>query len=488
MTHACYRQAWGSLTSLARFDAGPASAAQRHPQGLPGFGTVATNTSGTGPSAPAEGHRFDRGIDMQDLQGATIAVIGLGYVGLPLAVEFGKRYDTVGFDINAARIDELRGGRDGTLEVDAVDLASAKRLSYSTCLDDLRCCTVFIVTVPTPIDAAKRPDLTPLQRASETLGKVLKPGDTVVYESTVYPGCTEEVCVPILARASGLAFNRDFFVGYSPERINPGDKQHRLPGILKVTSGSTPKTADFIDRLYGSIITAGTHKASSIKVAEAAKVIENTQRDLNIALVNDLAILFNRLGIDTLEVLQAAGTKWNFLPFRPGLVGGHCISVDPYYLTHKAQEVGHHPDVILAGRRTNDGMGPYIATEVIRLMVRKGINPVNARILVLGLAFKENCPDLRNTRVVDIVQVLHGYKARVDVHDPWVDADEAAHEYGIRPLASPAAGSYDAIVLAVAHRQFAALGATGVRAFGKPAAVVYDVKSMLPRETVDGRL
>ncbi len=342
--------------------------------------------------------------------------------------------------------------------------------------------------MPTPIDAAKRPDLGPLARASESLGQVLKRGDVVIYESTVYPGCTEEVCVPILERASGLVFNRDFFAGYSPERINPGDREHRLTGILKITSGSTPAVADFVDALYGSIIQAGTHKASSIKVAEAAKVIENTQRDLNIALVNDLAILFNKLGIDTLEVLQAAGTKWNFLPFRPGLVGGHCIGVDPYYLTHKAQEIGHHPDVILAGRRTNDGMGAYIASEVVRLMVRKGINPVRARILILGLAFKENCPDLRNTRVVDIVQALRGYNAQVDVHDPWVDAGGARHEYGIEPVQSPSPGDYDAIVVAVAHREFAALGASGVRALGKPVSVVYDVKYVLPRDAVDGRL
>ena len=316
----------------------------------------------------------------------------------------------------------------------------------------------------------------------------LKRGDIVVYESTVYPGCTEEVCVPLLAKGSGLVFNQDFFAGYSPERINPGDKEHRVTTILKVTSGSTPEVADFIDRLYGSIITAGTHRASCIKVAEAAKVIENTQRDLNIALINDLAILFNKLGIDTLEVLQAAGTKWNFLPFRPGLVGGHCISVDPYYLTHKAQEVGHHPDVILAGRRTNDGMGPYIANEVIRLMVRKGINPVHAHILILGLAFKENCPDLRNTRVVDIVHALCSYNAQVDVYDPWVDADAAEHEYAIRPIAAPAAGAYDAIIVAVGHHQFVELGAAGIHAFGKSAAVVYDVKYVLPREAVDGRL
>lgn len=425
---------------------------------------------------------------MQSLDNTKIAIIGLGYVGLPLAVEFGKRYDTVGFDINIARIDELRAGRDSTLEVDADELATATRLRFSAALDDIRDCNVYIVTVPTPIDDAKRPDLTPLIKASESLGKVLKLGDTVVYESTVYPGCTEEVCVPILEKVSGLIYNSDFFAGYSPERINPGDKQHRVTTILKVTSGSTPEVADFVDNLYGSIITAGTHKASSLKVAEAAKVIENTQRDLNIALVNDLAILFNKLDIDTLEVLEAAGTKWNFLPFRPGLVGGHCISVDPYYLTHKAQEVGHHPDVILAGRRTNDSMGPYIAHEVIRLMVRKGINPVGARILVLGLAFKENCPDLRNTRVVDIVQALRGYNTAVDVHDPWVSAAEAEHEYAIAPIAKPEGGVYDSVVVAVGHQQFVDLGPEGIRAFGKAASVIYDVKYVLPRDAVDGRL
>ena len=425
---------------------------------------------------------------MQQLDNAKIAIIGLGYVGLPLAVEFGKQFDTVGFDIRAARVDELCAGRDSTLEVDSDELSTATRLRYSAELEDIRGCNVYIVTVPTPIDAAKRPDLTPLIKASQSLGKVLKRGDIVVYESTVYPGCTEEICVPILEELSGLKFNQDFFVGYSPERINPGDKQHRVTTILKVTSGSTPETADFVDRLYSSIITAGTHKASSIKVAEAAKVIENTQRDLNIALVNDLAMLFNKLGIDTLEVLEAAGTKWNFLPFRPGLVGGHCISVDPYYLTHKAQEVGHHPDVILAGRRTNDGMGSYVANEVMRLMVRKGINPVGARILVLGLAFKENCPDLRNTRVVDIVQELHGYKAVVDIHDPWVDTAEAAHEYGLALVAQPARGSYDAVIVAVGHQQFVGMGADAIRAFGKPASVIYDVKYVLPREAVDGRL
>ena len=425
---------------------------------------------------------------MQQLDKVRIGIIGLGYVGLPLAVEFGKRYPTVGFDIDASRVDELRAGNDRTLEVDAQSLAQAGGLAYTDRLDDLRSCNVFIVTVPTPIDNAKRPDLAPLMRASESLGKVLERGDVVVYESTVYPGCTEEVCVPILERTSGLVFNRDFFVGYSPERINPGDKQHRVTNIRKVTSGSTPDTADFVDALYGSIIEAGTYKASGIKVAEAAKVIENTQRDLNIALVNDLAILFNKLGIDTLEVLEAAGTKWNFLPFRPGLVGGHCIGVDPYYLTHKAQEVGHHPDVILAGRRTNDSMGPYIAGEVIRLMVCKGLNPVGARVLLLGLAFKENCPDLRNTRVVDIIASLKTYNATIDVYDPWVDAAEAEHVYGLRTVPEPKAGAYDAIVIAVAHRQFHELGAAGIRAFGKPEAVVYDVKYVLPRDAVDGRL
>jgi UDP-N-acetyl-D-glucosamine/UDP-N-acetyl-D-galactosamine dehydrogenase len=425
---------------------------------------------------------------MQNLENTKLAIIGLGYVGLPLAVEFGKRYDTVGFDINLGRIEELRAGRDNTLEVSADELAESNHLRFSAELGDLADRNVYIVTVPTPIDSAKRPDLTPLIRASETLAKVLKRGDVVVYESTVYPGCTEEVCVPLLEKGSGLVFNKDFFAGYSPERINPGDKQHRVTSILKVTSGSTPETADFVDRLYGSIITAGTHRASSMKVAEAAKVIENTQRDLNIALVNDLSILFNKLGIDTLEVLQAAGTKWNFLPFRPGLVGGHCISVDPYYLTHKAQEVGHHPDVILAGRRTNDSMGPYVASEVIRLMVRKGINPVRARVLVLGLAFKENCPDLRNTRVVDIVQALRGYNAEVDVHDPWIDVAEAEHEYALTPLAQPQPGHYDAVIIAVGHRQFVALGSAGIRAFCKPESVVYDVKYVLPRADVDGRL
>ncbi|ODS62996.1 MAG: Vi polysaccharide biosynthesis protein VipA/TviB [Arenimonas sp. SCN 70-307] len=426
---------------------------------------------------------------MTRLEDTHIAIIGLGYVGLPLAVEFGKHFDTIGYDIRGARIAELREGRDSTLECSAEELAAATRLRYSTLLHDIRSCNVYIVTVPTPIDDAKRPDLTPLVKASEAIGSVLKKGDIVIYESTVYPGCTEEDCVPILERVSGLKFNQDFFCGYSPERINPGDKGHRLPNIKKVTSGSTPEIADVVDALYGRIITAGTHKAPSIKVAEAAKVIENTQRDLNIALVNDLAILFNKLGIDTLDVLEAAGTKWNFLPFRPGLVGGHCIGVDPYYLTHKAQQVGHHPDVILAGRRTNDGMGAYVAEQVIKLMVRKGINPVRARVLVLGLAFKENCPDLRNTRVVDIVHALEAYNANVDVNDPWVDAVEAQHEYALSPIESPEQGSYDAIVVAVGHDKFRQMGAEGVRAFGKPeGSVVFDVKNTLPRSAVDGRL
>jgi UDP-N-acetyl-D-galactosamine dehydrogenase len=444
---------------------------------------------------------------MPALDHVRIAIVGLGYVGLPLAVEFGKQFDTVGFDIDAARVAELRAGHDGTLEVEPELLAQATRLAFTDRLDETAGCNVYIVTVPTPIDNAKRPDLTPLVKASEALGSVLKAGDTVIYESTVYPGCTEEICVPILERVSGLVYEAAprpsplvgegapqgrergvFAVGYSPERINPGDKAHRVTSILKVTSGSTPATADFVDALYASIVAAGTHKAPSLKVAEAAKVIENTQRDLNIALVNDLAILFNKLGIDTLDVLEAAGTKWNFLPFRPGLVGGHCISVDPYYLTHKAQEVGHHPQVILAGRRTNDGMGGYVADQVIKLMVRKGINPVDARVLVLGLAFKENCPDLRNTRVVDIVQALQDYNTRVDVCDPWVDAAEAKHEYGLDLVADPQAGAYDAVVLAVAHDRFRELGGEGVRAFGKPQSVVYDVKYLLPRDAVDGRL
>jgi UDP-N-acetyl-D-galactosamine dehydrogenase len=417
-----------------------------------------------------------------------IAIIGLGYVGLPLAVEFGKRFTTVGFDLNAARIAELRQGRDHTLEVSAEELRASAKLHFADRAEELESCDVYIVTVPTPVDSAKRPDLTPLIRASETVGASIRPGNVVVYESTVYPGATEEVCVPILERASGLKFNVDFFCGYSPERINPGDKQHRLTSIVKVTSGSTPDVAEFVDRLYASIVTAGTHKASSIRVAEAAKVIENTQRDVNIALVNELALIFNRLGIDSIEVLEAAGTKWNFLPFRPGLVGGHCIGVDPYYLTHKAQEIGYHPEVILAGRRINDGMGPYVADQVVRLMAKRGVSLVGARVLILGLAFKENCPDVRNTRVVDIIGELRQYHVRVDVHDPWIDPAEALREHGITTVAEPEAGSYDAVILAVAHRQFVALGAAGVRAFGRPISILYDVKSVLPREAVDGRL
>ena len=424
---------------------------------------------------------------MTDLPSTRIAIIGLGYVGLPLAVEFGKRYDTLGFDIRPARIEELRRGHDQTLEVSAEELAAATRLRYAHEGEALRDRNVFIVTVPTPIDQAKRPDLMPLVRASETIGKVLKRGDLVIYESTVYPGCTEEACVPVLERVSGLKFNVDFFCGYSPERINPGDKLHRVTTIKKVTSGSTPEIADRVDALYASIVSAGTHKAASIKVAEAAKVIENTQRDVNIALINELALIFNRLGIDTLDVLEAAGTKWNFLPFRPGLVGGHCIGVDPYYLTHKAQEIGYHPEVILAGRRINDGMGAHVANEVLQLMARKAINPVGARVLVLGLTFKENCPDLRNTRVVDIIDELRKFNTRVDVHDPWVDAAEAEHEYGLSPVAEPEPGAYDALILAVAHRQFAEQG-PGLRTLGKPDCVVYDVKHVLPRDMVDGRL
>ena len=419
---------------------------------------------------------------------ARIGVIGLGYVGLPLALEFGKLYDTVGFDLNGGRIAELRGGLDRTLEADAEALKAATRLSYSDQLEDLRACNVFIVTVPTPIDNAKRPDLRPLVGASRTIGGVLKKSDVVIYESTVYPGATEEVCVPVLEETSGLKFNEDFFCGYSPERINPGDTKHRLTTITKVTAGSTPAIADFVDGLYASVVTAGTHKASSIRVAEAAKVIENTQRDLNIALINELAMIFNRLGIDTCEVLEAAGTKWNFLPFRPGLVGGHCIGVDPYYLTHKAQEIDYHPEVILAGRRINDGMGGYVADQLLRLMARRAINPVGAKVLVLGLAFKENCPDLRNTKVVDIIRRLSEYHVDVDVHDPWVSAEDARHEYGLDLVESPERGSYDAVVLAVGHRQFVELGADGARGFGRGDCVLYDVKSLYPREAVDGRL
>ena len=427
-------------------------------------------------------------MDGRDLNDVRLGIVGLGYVGLPLAVEFGRHYPTVGFDINPERIRELRAGHDSTLEVSEQELRAAKHLTYTDDMQDLAGCNTYVVTVPTPIDEHKRPDLTPLESASRTVGKVLKKGDVVIYESTVYPGATEEVCVPILEGVSGLAFNEDFFVGYSPERINPGDKVHRLTTIVKVTSGSTPETARFVDALYASIVEAGTHLASSIRVAEAAKVIENTQRDVNIALINELALIFNRLGIDTLEVLEAAGSKWNFLPFRPGLVGGHCIGVDPYYLTHKAQEIGYHPEVILSGRRINDGMGAYIAEQVVKMMTKRRIHVVDANVLVLGLTFKENCPDLRNTRVVDIIREFEDYHARIDVYDPWVDPNEAYEEYGILPVRELREGHYDAIILAVAHRQFVELGAAGIRALGKPHAVLYDVKSILPREAVDARL
>ncbi|MDR6832040.1 MULTISPECIES: Vi polysaccharide biosynthesis UDP-N-acetylglucosamine C-6 dehydrogenase TviB [unclassified Sphingopyxis] len=424
---------------------------------------------------------------LPDFDSAAIAVLGLGYVGLPLAVEFGRRRPVVGFDINMSRITALREGRDDTLETTADELAAANHLRFSHDPADLASARVFIVTVPTPIDQHKRPDLTPLIKASETVGRVLKRGDIVIYESTVYPGCTEEDCVPILERVSGLTFNHDFFCGYSPERINPGDKEHRLPSIRKVTSGSTPEAAQWVDRLYGEIITAGTFMAQSIKVAEAAKVIENTQRDLNIALMNELSIIFGKLDIDTHSVLAAAGTKWNFLKFTPGLVGGHCIGVDPYYLTHKAQSVGYHPEVILAGRRVNDGMGGYIASQIVRLMIKRNLPVQGARILMLGLAFKENCPDIRNTRVVDVVSELTEYGAQVDVHDPWVDAAEAQHEYGI-DLTDPAASDYDAVVLAVAHREFAEGGSAALRAFGKADAILVDVKGILPLAESDLRL
>jgi len=423
-----------------------------------------------------------------DLAQTRIGVVGLGYVGLPLAVELGKRYPTLGFDIDAARIAELRAGRDRSLEVEPEALAAVARLGYTEQIEDLRACNLFIVTVPTPVNDHKEPDLRPLQAASRTLGGVLKAGDIVVYESTVYPGATEEVCVPLLEAVSGLTFNRDFFVGYSPERINPGDKTHRLATIKKVTAGSTPEVARFIDDLYRSIVTAGTHPASSIRVAEAAKVIENTQRDVNIALINELALIFNRLGIDTDEVLAAAGSKWNFLPFRPGLVGGHCIGVDPYYLTHKAQEIGYHPEIILAGRRLNDSMGAYVASRVIKLMLQRNGISVDSRVLILGLTFKENCPDLRNTRVVDIVSELRDYGLACDIHDPWVDPGEARAEYGYELTNEPPLGVYDAIVLAVAHRQFQAQGATALRAYGRPGAVLYDVKHVLGKDEVDGRL
>ncbi|GAB58351.1 Vi polysaccharide biosynthesis UDP-N-acetylglucosamine C-6 dehydrogenase TviB [Rheinheimera nanhaiensis] len=424
---------------------------------------------------------------MRDLDKVHIAIVGLGYVGLPLAVEFGKHYATLGFDINQARIRELQRGEDHTLEVSSEELSEATKLSYSADINDLRRANVFIVTVPTPIDEHRQPDLTPLIKASETLGKVIKAGDVVIYESTVYPGATEEDCIPVIERVSGLKYNVDFFAGYSPERINPGDKEHRVTTIKKVTSGSTPEVAEFVDGLYRSIITAGTYKASSIRVAEAAKVIENTQRDLNIALINELAVIFNKLGIDTEEVLLAAGTKWNFLPFRPGLVGGHCIGVDPYYLTHKAQSVGYHPEVILAGRRINDSMGQYVVSELVKAMLKKRIHVEGARVLVMGLTFKENCPDIRNTKVVDIITELKEYGVMPDVFDPWVNAEEALHEYGITPIAAPVQGNYDAVILAVGHSEFKAMGAKGVRKFCRPDSVIYDLKYVLDKNLVDIR-
>ena len=422
-------------------------------------------------------------------QSATrICILGLGYVGLPLAVEFGKKYETIGFDLKKERIAELVGGTDSTLEVSSEELAEASLLRFTDELTAIANSTVYIVAVPTPIDQAKRPNFRPLLGASTTVGKVLKPGDTVIYESTVYPGATEEICVPILEKESNLKFNTDFFCGYSPERINPGDKAHRLPSIVKVTSGSTPETAEFVNQLYASIITAGTFKASSIKVAEAAKVIENTQRDVNIALINELSMIFARLGINTLEVLEAAGTKWNFLPFRPGLVGGHCIGVDPYYLTHKAQEVGYHPNMILAGRRLNDQMGQYIASSFIKLLLKKKIDTHNAKVLVMGLTFKENCPDLRNTRVIDIIEELQSYGLDVDVYDPWVQSAEAADEYGIQIIQDLCENTYCGIIIAVAHDQFKQLNGADLRKLCVHDSVIFDVKNLLPRNEVDGSL
>ena len=425
---------------------------------------------------------------MLKLRKCRIGVVGLGYVGLPLAVEFGKHFETIGFDVNPARVTALRKGRDLTLEVTGAELRSARRLSFTTELPKLKRSHVFIVTVPTPIDDYKRPDLTPLVRASESVGTVLRKGALVIYESTVYPGCTEEVCVPILERVSGLRFNRDFFVGYSPERINPGDKQHRLTTIRKVTSGSTPQIASFVDQLYGAIVTAGTHKASSIRVAEAAKVIENTQRDVNIALINELALIFNRLGLDTGEVLEAAASKWNFLPFHPGLVGGHCIGVDPYYLTHKAQEIGYHPEMILAGRRLNDNMALYVASRITQLMAAKRIHVKGSRVLILGITFKENCPDIRNSKVVDLVRELEKQGARVDIYDPWANRSECRRMYGLLPLRTLRTGRYDAAVIAVAHHQFAELGARDIRRRCKRKHVLYAIKHVLPADQVDGRL
>lgn len=423
-----------------------------------------------------------------ELNQIKIAVIGLGYVGLPLAVEFGKKYPTLGFDINSKRVAELQGGTDHTKEVETEELKKAEQLKYSADVADLDEANVYIVTVPTPINKFKQPDLTPLIKASETIGQTLKKGDTVIYESTVYPGATEEDCVPVLERVSGLTFNRDFFVGYSPERINPGDKEHRVTTILKVTSGSNPETAEFVDALYRSVITAGTHKAESIKVAEAAKVIENTQRDVNIALINELAMIFSRMGIDTEAVLKAAGTKWNFLPFRPGLVGGHCIGVDPYYLTHKAESIGYHPEMILAGRRINDNMSRYVASEFVKALLQKGITVKGANVLLMGLTFKENCPDIRNTKVVDIIDELKQYGVNVNVYDPWVNKQEALHEYGVEVLDQPNQASYEGVIVAVAHNEFKSLGIEGIRALAMPTHVIYDLKYIIDANSVDIRL
>lgn len=422
------------------------------------------------------------------LEKVTIGVIGLGYVGLPLAVEFGKKFKTVGFDINKLRVAELCDGIDTTLECSSSELKSALELSYSASTEDLKFCNVYIVTVPTPIDEHKQPDLSPLVRASEMLGKVVSEGDIIIYESTVYPGATEDTCIPVVEKVSGLKFNEEFYAGYSPERINPGDKEHRVTNILKVTSGSTPEIAEVVDQLYKTIIEAGTHKASSIKVAEAAKVIENTQRDVNIALINELSIIFNKLDIDTLEVLEAAGTKWNFLPFRPGLVGGHCIGVDPYYLTHKAQSVGYHPEMILAGRRLNDGMAAYVVSQLVKKMLSKRIHVEGANVLVMGLTFKENCPDLRNTKVVDIVRELKEYNINVDVMDPWCSSEEAHHAYGLSLIERTVKDSYDAIVLAVGHDEFKALGVENIKKLGKKEHVLYDLKYVLDKDSVDMRL
>ena len=425
---------------------------------------------------------------MLDIKNIKIAVIGLGYVGLPLAVEFGKHLPVVGFDINTSRIAALCAGTDHTLEVSDEELTQASHLSYSSDIQALKNCNFFIVTVPTPIDDYKQPDLTPLIKASESIGSLLKKDDIVVYESTVYPGATEEVCIPVLEKVSGLTFNQDFYAGYSPERINPGDKEHRVTNILKVTAGSTPEVADFVDEVYNLIITAGTHKASSIKVAEAAKVIENTQRDVNIALINELAVIFNKMGIDTQAVLEAAGTKWNFLPFRPGLVGGHCIGVDPYYLTHKAQAIGYNPEIILAGRRLNDSMGEYVVTQLVKTMIKKRIQVEGAKVLILGLSFKENCPDVRNTKIIDIVHELEEYNIEVDVSDPWVNTAEAEREYNVTPVSKPAANSYDGIILAVAHNEFVNMGVEEIRTLGKGSHVLYDLKYVFAKEDTDIRL